>query len=177
MKQNKDTATNFGSVECPTLPENAVISVIYWIHESNWDCISNRSSLLSWGDRRAASRVPLQPRYGFHLDVIAQLHVYHPWHWRNVSFLESPHKTLIYKCLAEISPLAKLPSQAVDFQTECLQSAAQHGTTLSEEIRQRVGDVGGGDVRAWGKTWVLHVLLIMSYTFMKAALIVCPSHI
>lgn len=106
------------------------------------------------------SSIPLQLQYSFHLDVIAQLHVYHPWHWRNVSFSESPHKTLIYKSLAEISPLAKLPSQAVDFQTQCLQSAAQHGTSLGEEIR-RVGD-GGGSLEYTGKhsgrgnyVWVL----------------------
>lgn len=119
--------------------------------------------------------------------MIAQLHVYHPWHWRNVSFSESPHKTLIYKSLAEISPLAKLPSQAVDFQTQCLQSAAQHGTLLSEEIRGRVGD--RGSTRAAGTiselcsgAWVTqplpflrvqpqgvkHALLIMSTTFIKA---------
>lgn len=71
--------------------------------------------------------IPLQQRSSFHLDMIAQLHVYHPWHWRNVPFSESPHKTLVYKSLAEISPLAKLPSQAVDFQTPYLQSAAQRG--------------------------------------------------
>lgn len=45
-------------------------------------------------------------------------------------FSESPHKTLVYKSLAEISPLAKLPSQAVDFQTPYLQSAAQRGPSL-----------------------------------------------
>lgn len=84
-------------------------------------------SLLPWGDTSTRCSIPLQQRYSFHLDMIAQLHVYHPWHWRNVPFSESPHKTLVYKSLAEISPLAKLPSQAVDFQTPYLQSAAQRG--------------------------------------------------
>lgn len=48
-------------------------------------------------------------------------------------FSESPHKTLICKSLAEISPLAKLPSQAFDFQMQRFQSVAQHGTSLGEE--------------------------------------------
>lgn len=84
-------------------------------------------SLLPWGDTSTGCSVPLKQRYSFHLDMIAQLLVYHAWHWRNVPFSESPHKTLIYKSLAEISPLAKLPSQAVDFQMPYLQSAAQRG--------------------------------------------------
>lgn len=75
--------------------------------------------------------------YSFYLNVIAQLHVYHPWYWQSLSFSESPHKTLIYKSLAEISPLAKLPSQAVDFQTQCLQSAAQHGILHGTEHNKK----------------------------------------
>lgn len=94
---------------------------------------------------RTRSSILLKLQCSFHLDVIAQLHVYHPWHWRNVSFPESPHKTLIYKSLAEISPLAKLPSQAVDFRTQCLQSAAQHETSLWEGMRQRDGGRSSGE--------------------------------
>lgn len=91
--------------------------------------------IITMGRYKDAEFHSLQLRHCFHHNVIAQLHVYHPWHWRNVSFSESPHKTLIYKSLAEISPLAKLPSQAVDLLTQRLQSGAQHGTSLWEDIR------------------------------------------
>ena len=75
--------------------------------------------------------------YSFYVNVIAQFHVYHPWYWQSLSLSESPHKTLIYKSLVQISPLAKLPSQAVDFQTQCLQSAAQHGILHGSEHDKR----------------------------------------
>lgn len=97
--------------------------------KSNWDCTFHIIDLLS-GPGALFSQ-------SFHLDVIAQLHVYHPWHWWNVSFPESPHKTLIYKSLSQISPLAKLPSQAVDFRTQRLQSAAQRETSRREGMRER----------------------------------------
>lgn len=112
-------------------------------------------TLLPWGDISTRCSIPLQQLNSFHLDMIAQLHVYHPWHWRNAPFSESPHKTLVYKSLAEISPLAKLPSQAVDFQTLYLQSAAQHGPSHAIGIT--------GSKRRWSScckwlvlTWAVH---------------------
>lgn len=74
--------------------------------------------------------IPLKQHYSFHLDMIA--HCMFIIHDIGEMFLfsESPHKILIYKGLAEISPLAKLPRQAVDFQMLYLQSAAQHGPSL-----------------------------------------------
>lgn len=40
---SEDVVTKFGSFKCPSsleLKQHSVISMIYWVSKSNWDCIS-----------------------------------------------------------------------------------------------------------------------------------------
>lgn len=86
--------------------------------------------------------------------AIFQLHAHQAWHCWNVP-AQLPHKNPHLQSLAPISPLAKLPSRAVDLQMCFLQSPAQHEMPQTEEAtRSCISKGPRGKITARTKRWL-----------------------
>lgn len=120
---------------------------------SHWCFASRRYEFIFSESATAGEKTAHHPSLLSH-PAIFQLHAHQPWHWWNVP-AQLPHKNPHLQSLAPISPLAKLPTRAVDLQMRFLQSPAQHETPQTEEAAHSCISKGPrGKITARTKTWL-----------------------
>lgn len=142
----------------PTLVTEHTVYLVKFIRDTECVCESvvvfSVSTLSLFPEKVPGEETPHTHPSPFSHPAIFQLHAHQAWHWWNVP-AQLPHKNPHLQSLAPISPLAKLPSRAVDLQMCFLQSPAQHETPQTEETTHSCISKGPrGKITARTKRWL-----------------------